>query len=370
MSGFFDDGYELRLIRRDGAIVARWPARFSQHFPDPGHLAQPPATDWNVDIHGALINPDGSVVFNYEYGGTVKMSRCGETLWTLKHMTHHSVEVSERGGYWIPGRNHLQDPAADPYPPFTRLGSNAVFSDDLIMRVTEDGEIAEWKSVAGILYDNGLEPLLTATGSSFLPEDPADTELVHLNKIGELPRSMAGAFPEFEAGDLVLSLREHNLVLVVDPDTWRVKWHQTGPWRRQHDPEFNPDGTITVFNNNIYRMALDSLNRSSPDTPRVSNIVGIDPRTRRAEVAYGLREGQELLTVIRGKHEPTPGGGFLITEFEGGRVFEVDAEGQIVWEYINRYDDEQVLEITEARLYPPSYFSRQNWSCPEGIASR
>lgn len=298
------------------------------------------------------------------------MSRCGETLWTLTHATHHSVEPSQRGGYWIPGRNHLQDPAADPFPPFTRIGSDAMFQDDLIMRVTEDGEIAESRSVARVLYESGLEPLLTATGSSFYPGKPADTELVHLNKIGELPRSMADAFPEFEAGDLILSLREHNLVLIVDPDTWRVKWHQTGPWRRQHDPEFNADGTLTVFNNNIYRLALGPNDRGRPDTPRVSNIVRIDPRTRRTEVAFGQREGQEFLTVIRGKHEPTPEGGFLITEFEGGRVFEVDAEGRIVWEYVNRYDDEQVLEITGARLYPPSYFSEQDWTCPEGVASR
>ena len=91
----------------------------------------------------------------------------------------------------------------------------------------------------------------------------------------------------------MLSLRQYNLVLVVDPDDWRVKWHQTGPWRRQHHPEFNPDGTITVFNNNTYRLELGERDRSNPATPRVSNIMRVDPATGRTKVVYGERAGQK-----------------------------------------------------------------------------
>ena len=48
LSGFFDDTNELRLIRRNGGLVARWPVRFSYIFPEPDHLPQElvPATDW------------------------------------------------------------------------------------------------------------------------------------------------------------------------------------------------------------------------------------------------------------------------------------------------------------------------------------
>lgn len=367
ISGFFDGGVELRLIRRDGTPVARWPARFSQHFPHPAHLEKPPATDLNVDIHGAVIHPDGSVVFSYEYAGTVKLSRCGEVQWTLAHPTHHSLEIAEAGGYWIPGREMQRDPES--FPPFTKQSGVAAFEEDLILRVGEDGKIVARKSVPKLLFENGLEPVMTATGYSFRPRGSWEVELVHLNQIGELPRAMAAAFPQFEAGDLVLSLRGYNLLLVVDPDTWKVKWHQTGPWRRQHDPEFAADGTITVFNNNTYRLDLDANSRGRPNTPQVSNILKVDPKTGRAEIAYGGRPGQELLSVIRGKQQPLPGGGFLVTEFEGGRAFEVDAAGRTVWEYINRYDEEQVLEVTEARLYPRSYFTVEDWTCPGGATS-
>jgi hypothetical protein len=369
LSGFFDGGNALRLVERDGSVVASWPVNFSELFPDTSHLWRAPETDRNVDLHGALIQPDGSVVFNLEIGGTAKLSRCNEVIWTLAHETHHSIEKAEKGGYWIPGTKIVSSTGPEDFSPFTSSAKEKVLRDNLILRVTEDGVIADQVSVARILYDSGFEAIMTAGGFSFTRKGGWDYELVHVNKIGELSRSIAGAFPEFDAGDLILSLRKYNLVVVVDPDTWRVKWHQTGPWRRQHDPEFNPDGTITVFNNNVYRHQLTATDRSDPESARVSNIMRIDPATRRVDIAYGARAGQEMLSVIRGKHELTPEGGFLITEFEAGRVFEVDARSEIVWEYINRYDDEYVLEMTEGRIYPASYFTVDDWSCSNASAN-
>ena len=115
--------------------------------------------------------------------------------------------------------------------------------------------------------------------------------------------------------------------MCIRDSTWTVKWHQTGPWLRQHDPEFDADGTISMFNNNIYHLALGPGGVSRLTTPRVSNILQVDPKTGTAAVAYGGKPGQEFLSVIRGKHQKMAGGGFLITEFEGGRAFQVYAEG-------------------------------------------
>ena len=364
LSGFFDKGNEVRLVQRDGQIAARWPVAFSDHFPDASHLTSPPASDWKIDLHGALINPDGSVVFNYEYGGTVKLSRCGEVLWTLAHPTHHSISQAQRGGYWIPGRRYHQSGAEGNIPPFAYLSAEGVLADDLLLLVSETGEIMMEKSVTDLLYENGHVALMTATGQSFEPEMSWDQELVHVNKVAELPEDFATAFPTLETGDLAVSIRQYNLLFVVDPDTWVIKWHQTGPWLRQHDPEFLADGSIVIFNNNLFIHWMLDGERSNPAAPRISNIMKINPRTGHSEIVYGMKPGQQLMSIIRGKVDPTPAGGWLITEFEAGRALEVDADGNAVWEYINRYDEDQVLEITEARRYGADYFTVENWDCP------
>ena len=359
IAGFFKDTNEIRLIRRDGSIVRRWPVRFGELFPnassymvDPKH----PATDWNIDLHGALVMPDGSVVFNFDYGGLAKLDRCGNVQWTLDHATHHSVERAERGGFWIPGRRRTLESKFPPYKP--------PFLEDLILHVSDDGKILSEISVPALFYSSpGVKSVFTTKAENSGDSTGPDHELVHVNKIEELPSAIADRYPGFEAGDLLLSLRDLNLVFVVDPDTWIVKWWQVGPWIRQHDSDFSPDGRIIVFNNNAFAMQLLEGNRSDLSLPRVTNIMATDPGTHETRVIYGGRTDQEMFSVIRGKQQITPSGGLLITEFEAGRAFETDAEGRIVWEFINRYDDSDVAELTEATLYAADYFSVTDWSC-------
>ncbi len=359
MSGFFKNSNELRLIKRNGDIVARWPIHFSDIFPSPIHLANPPMTDWNIDTHGALALSDGSVVFNFEYGGLVKLDRCANVLWTVDRPTHHSVEKAEAGGFWVPARRFFPKGSSSPYPPF-----ETPFYEDTILKISEDGQVVSEISVPAIFYKNGLEAILTSTGYSFLKGASWDNEIVHLNKVDELHSDIADDFPMFDTGDLALSLRKLNLVMVVDKNTGDLKWLKTGPWLRQHDPEFKQGGTITVFNNNIYK---DSFNigskKSLASIPRVSNIIEIDPESDKYSIIYGNNSQQKLLSIVRGKHQITADNNILITEFEGGRVFEIDISGNIIWEYINRYSQQEVAEITEARVYPIDYFDVAKWSC-------
>lgn len=357
LAGFFEQGNQIRLIRRDGSVVARWPLAFSKIVTDTHYIRTPPKTDWNTDTHGALILPDGSVVFVFEYGGLVKLDRCGNVLWTVARQAHHSVERTEGGGYWVPGRRYVPQETTPRFPPF-----KAPYFEDTLLKISEDGRVLLELSLIELLYKNNMAAVLSVNTETVIHD-----EITHLNKIAELSTERAKDFPMFAPGDLLLSIRGLNALLVVDPAAQHIKWSSIGPWIRQHDPEFKPGGTISVFNNNAYGSVLAAaFARSDPSIPRVSNIIEMDPATRRHWIVYGGVKGQEMLSVIRGKHELTTRGGNLITEFDGGRVFETDRNGRVVWQFINRYDEDEVAEITEARIYPPGYFEVPDWSCDEG----
>lgn len=62
-----------------------------------------------------------------------------------------------------------------------------------------------------LLWANDLERYLLLTNQ----KEKAD--LTHLNDVEPLPDSIAGEYPLFEAGDLVVSLRNPHLVFVMDP---------------------------------------------------------------------------------------------------------------------------------------------------------
>ena len=260
LSGFFGQDHELRLIQRDGTLVRRWILVFSELFPDGDFLPAAPVTRWNVDTHGALAMPDGSVVFNFEYSGSAALDRCGAVLWTLKRQSHHSVTRAEQGGFWIPGSRLVTAEQGSRFPPF-----EAPFVESTAMLVSERGEVLHEISIEQLFYDNGLEAVLTAAAVVFQPRSVKawHREIVHVNKIAELSSELAPAFPMFSAGDLLLSFRNLNLLMVFAPDTGKVKWWRTGPWLRQHDPEFAPGGAIVVFNNNTHLELLPAADRTT-----------------------------------------------------------------------------------------------------------
>lgn len=363
LTGFFEDENQIRLIRRDGTVFRKWSLDYFDHFPVRDRRICDVISPLWVDVHGAHISPRGEVIFNYEYCGSVKIDQCGGLVWSISRETHHSVVPAESGGYWILGRvGWWANEQPDRFPPFSTPGTADIMREDTVMRVSESGEILDEFSIPVLMQDNGLGPVLTASGEDFKPGIIARRELVHANKATELPAALADTFPLFEAGDLAISMRKLNLVVVIDPVTRKLKWHRIGPWLRQHDPEFRSDGRLSIFNNNAYRSALID-NQTDLTRPRSTNIIAVDPVSEEIEVVYGERPGQEMLTVIRGQHELLQDDGMLIVEFEAGRVFEVDADGEIVWEYVNAYDADFVGEITNAAVLPAGYFEAELRPC-------
>lgn len=353
LAGFFDELPEVRLIRLDGSIVQRWPVKYLDLFPETSHIfpkSDVPASNWNAAIHGVGISPEGSVVLNFDGKGTVKLDRCGKVLWTVARMTHHSIDQSADGSYWAPSR-HITEDEAEAHGHF-----QTPYRDDTILRISPDGEVISEVSVNKILIDNGLFSSLVANGSFETQMRAAD--VLHMNDIEELSDDDADRFALFSAGDLLLSLRHINMLLVVDPDDWQIKWYQSGPWLRQHDPDFQPDGTITVLNNNS-----DDTKRG--DVLGGSTIMSVQPQSpgRNVSVIYGENDAQYFFTNTQGKHQLLENGNMLIAEYYAGRVLEVNSRGDIVWQYINYYDEENVAKVSGAERYAKEYFTVQDWSC-------
>lgn len=317
LSGMFGDQMGARLIDAGGRVIHEWPVNYTRIWPEyPNHKGGEPVTDWNVFLHGSLIQPDGSIVVNFDEGASlVKLDRCANVVWKIYENIHHSVFEDEEGSFWAP------------------------LSDDIV-QVSANGEILRRIGIEALMRRNNLE------GALFI-QAPRRV-YIHPNDVDVLSSELADAFPMFEAGDVMYSMRDLNLIIVFDPDTEVVKWYQHGPWLRQHDPDFLPDGRIAVFNN---RMEYGA-----------SNIMVVDPATREVEVVYESTEAAPFYTDIRGKHETLENGNLLIVEAQRGRVFEVTPDGDIVWQYVNRYDDERVAVVTNALRLAPGWFDVDDWS--------
>jgi Arylsulfotransferase (ASST) len=347
LSGLFDDrGSSVRLMESDGQVVEQWETKYSKIWPDPRHLEEVPFNDWFADIHGLVLLPDHSIVFNFEYLGLSRVDRCGNVMWKIPRMTHHAVFLAENNTLWAPVAKYHTERSAD-FP-------NIVppFNEDSLIQVSLDGEILREISVLGLIYENRMEGLL--------PTGRRETEIsyqepLHLNDVEVLSAEQAAAFASFEPGVVMVSMRVPNLVLIFEPDSGKIIWHQTGPWLRQHDPDFRDDGQISVFDN-----------RGVEDDDAVfggSRILLVDPISHVTRYAYPHGEANHFFTPTRGRHQNLDNGNMLVVETAGGRVLEIAKDGRIVWSYLNRYDQSSVGKIQEAIRYPNGYLDPSPKAC-------
>jgi Arylsulfotransferase (ASST) len=345
ITGFFDGSLGVRLIDPNGDVLNHWPISYNAIWQESPHLADQPQ-DWDMELHGALLMPDGDVIFTFQYGGLVRMDACGDIRWKLPRQTHHVFTPDSEGNLWVPDRKGRESPV----PRYAKVP--APFEEDYVIKVSPEGRVLEEFSILELIYRARLEGLLFANGAHDTELTvPLSGDFVHLNDVDVLTEELAPAFPLFEAGDLLLSLRNVNLLMVVHPDTQKVKWTRTGPFLRQHDPDFLPDGRISVFDNRRDETGNHGFGGS--------RILSIDPRSVAGDVTiYGARPGQHFYTDTMGDHQPLENGNQLISESEKGHAFEIAPDGTVVWSWVNRWKDGSVGKISQATRYPANYLSQ------------
>ncbi len=261
-------------------------------------------------VHGFTMLRDASMIFAFDNGVSLqRIDSCGRRLWALPGPFGHSVSAEDNGQFVWAIRH-----------------SGEV--EEVVKVATADGAMVKRISMADIAAANPTIDILEirqedASRGNDNPRNTTDKWLMepfHLNDVEPLPAAMAQAFPGFQAGDLLISVRSLNLIFVVDPQTLAVRWWHSGSWRRQHDPDWQPSGEITLFDT---RMNRD-----------YSRIVSIVPATREVKVLFDGRTN-DFYSRIRGKHQLTGAGTLLVTSPQQGRVFEVEHDGNTVFELLN-----------------------------------
>lgn len=341
----------LHLIDRQGAVLHRWTVDPGEVFED--SRAGPPIGLTDKDIHGTHLFPNGDVLVNVEYLGTLRLDACGSVRWRLTAGNHHSIARVEDGTFWIPGvtdePRSISRRHPDGFP-----GLDRPVYQDLILRVAGDGTVLDTLNVLDVLYENGLWHQF-AKSRAPRPQDPT-----HLNDVEPLPASMADDYPTFEAGDLVVSLRNLDLVFVLDPRSRRVKWHASEPFIMQHDPDFLGEGWIGVFDNR-----RDGTSRGT--MLGGSRIVALQPHTDSMRVLFPGPASEPFYTHHRGKWQRLENGNLLLVESAAGRVVEVGPDGGTVWEWIAEpYEDWGVPSVTGAARVDVTREEVASWSCADG----
>ncbi|MEM9386900.1 MAG: arylsulfotransferase family protein [Pseudomonadota bacterium] len=346
----------VRVIDRDGNTIHEWMPRWQEVWGDRDEVfpeERRPRGSNGMNIHGIEMLPDASFVANFEHLSTFRMDICGKVSWALDNLGHHSVSYSPQGHVWVGAERYIAEGDTG-YP-----NHSAPLNSYKIEKISLDGEILEQIEIIDVLRQNGLDGLLYLSNLHNV-QTTVEGDTLHANDVEEFPQGWQSA--TFVPGDLMVSLRNINAVMVFDPDTLKIKFLSIGQLLRQHDPDFLPGDRISVFDNR-------NLSPSQGSSPAASRIVELNTRDGTSKVVLEGEGDGRFFTAIMGVHQRLANGNILVTASGEGRVIEFAADGTMVWRFSNRIADETNGRVYTAIALPEhmdaEFFRKRHATCQD-----
>lgn len=316
----------------NGRIVRYWPTLVGQTGGDPDKNGFDPISGLQIVKHTA--------------GQVAAISYCGEELWAMRGsrgVLHHSIEFTRDGtAFWM-----LEALDAVKYDLQGRELKRLAFNDLMVtnpqdgalrLRLWDRGWTLDSVPRWGVRYG-----IPRAPGIGYMSHFDRVHDPLHVNDAQPVPASF---FPEYP-GELVgLSYRNIDLVMIADVDTAEIVARIVARTSRQHDIDFNDDGTVTIFDNNVH----------VGDVRIVEWDIEEDAVTTVFDASVMEQEN-----VAHGNHTKFGRDGYLIVDFKG-RVYTVEG-GEPRWILENTYDDAQALVLRNAWLLPRANYERLEARC-------
>ncbi len=276
----------------------------------------------------AEILDDGDLLVECVDQAITRLRPDSTIAWDLALPAHHDVAILTDGSILVPFLENRE-----------YRGRQVGF--DGIARVSRDGKPSPfwsaWRRFDELRRLHPASPLDTPPLASGDPLAGWEQgfEYYHLNSIEALPATPLGARdPRFREGNLLVCLRNINLMAILDQDDLSVVWSWgAGELELPHMPTMIPDGNILVFDNGTYR--------------GWSRVLEVEPLDGRIVWSYEGSPRESFFSKWRGGVQRLPNGNTLICESDRGHVFEVTPEGEIVWEFWNP----EIVDSRRKRIY-------------------
>lgn len=343
-----EETHDVSVVAPSGEVIQNWRLRWDDLWQgETAHIPPEVMERPQKHLHGAKIAANGDLIFNFTELALFRVDACGRKVWQLDRRTHHSADLDADGSIWVPGLYTRHEPVAE-------LPNHAPnFEEFTLLHVSPEGRVLKEIPIDRLLMREGYGGLLylsTLNEQSTL----VSGDILHMNDAEVFPAGMTPGV--FRPGDVLISLRNINTVLVIDPEAEQIRFISTGRVLRQHDADFLDGNTIAVFNNNMLLDSwFDNASGRRGSQGQRSDVTIIDAR---ADEVLSRFDGGEtpFFTDLMGQQQILANGNILVTEARAGRLIEFAPDGSVVWEYDNILDPEAHLlgAITAAERLPPA----------------
>jgi hypothetical protein len=366
-------GIVREMGARRGRVVHRW--QFDDYFPWYGRLLPNGNLFMRATVKG--LPPPVPVKFGEEHpplaehvrrmaGGSTHLLEVdwdGNVVWEFYHpdysLLHHDQRKLPNGNYLGLAYRLRDVPSIAPFP----------VKDDIIFEVTPEGQVVwEWSTVDHfdqLGFDEAARSIMGDPDA--FPYNEKVGDLFHTNSIQPLPENkfFDRGKDRFRPGNILVSQRNTNIIFIIDRETGDVVWKmgpRDGFTIGQHDPNMiekglKGAGNILVFDNG-------GRGGYPPERYRpYTRVIEINPAKREIVWEYDAESSgaprAAFFTEFTGNARRLPNDNTMITESSWGRVFEVDREGTVVWEWMSPHVYKQ--RGRESRKIPRCYRVGPDW---------
>ncbi|MEM6674897.1 MAG: arylsulfotransferase family protein [Planctomycetota bacterium] len=302
------------VLHGDGELERRWAldaaAQDAALLPTFVHTTQrawrrvePLADGGLLAIHDGLcllrLDARSKIVWSAVPGAHHDLLLDGDSVWVLDRRVEGRVRPDDAASEWL--------------------------VDDGIARVAlEDGRILERVSL--------LEALAASAHAELVEQAVAQARSIDVGPVehdGSFRRALdplhSNAIVRAD-GSLVVLLRDVGALAGLDPETLAVESLRIGPWQGAHDPQVDPDDPQRV-------LLFDNFGRRDPERP-ASRVLALDlAGGGGATTVFEDDPPERFYSPVCGSLSALPGGSWLVVESTAGRAFQIDAGGELVWEF-------------------------------------
>lgn len=313
------DQRRARLIDMEGHPVHEWHIPYRQAFPK--HFRSNPCEDRKIYWSRLHMYPNGDLLAVYDCDGDtpsgyglVKLDKASQILWTAPFPVHHDLDIAPDGRIVALTANIRTKRIEG-------LKTPPPIHEDKVSVFSAEGRPLDSVSLLEAFRDSPYRAFVDLTRKK------QDGDYLHANSVHVLTSELARAFPQFKPGQVLVSVRNINVIGVLDLEGRRMVWATRGLWYLQHHARFLPNGHIQLYDN----QGLKSGDRT------YSRIIEYDLEEKSIVWSFDGNESNRFYSEIRGMQQTLPNGNLLITESVGGRLLEITPDKRIVWEYYYPY---------------------------------
>lgn len=319
--------HKVRLINNSGQVVHYWDTNPVTKLKKPDYILQN-IDPQSIETRDVILQDNGDLLVVFEVinqfhnnYGVVKYNKDSEVVWYHQGRNHHYLDVAPNGDIYTLSLDVLTDKF--PYDSLQHIHPPSF--EDYIEVLTADGNLKKRVSIIGAIDNSPYKTVFLET----IYNSNSKGDYLHPNTAYYITAQDAKASPLFEEGQVLVSLRNVDSLVVIDLDTERAVWMGHGSWAGQHDSKIMKDGNIALFDN----MGAKRLKKS--------RVLSFNPIDASYHTLYEGNKNQPFYSPFCSAFQLLDNGNIFIVSHHNGRMFEVNDAGHIIWEYFIPLRDPQ-----------------------------